>query len=169
MQVEDLNNYLLPRDDPGDAVFKGTEQETLSATQERQLRQLVRQVRAQCKAGEANDLLRLFDTTNPEAIIFRNALAKDINDHPEMYKKDIKEGEEDKENKGPGSWGDGLKKFGKGALWYVAPTALIAGAPYLWSGAKWAANGIKGLFTGGKHKNKKHTKRIKKRKKYYYH
>jgi hypothetical protein len=176
MQIEDLEDYLIPRDDPGDATFKGTEQETLSASQEGKLRQLVRQVRAQYDTGNAKDLLKLFDTTNPESVIFRQALAKDIEEHPELYKENEelkkqkeKAAEEYAEKKvDERSWSRIGKNFAKGAAWFALPTIAFAGVPKLWHGVKWVGSKAKGLF-GGKYKNKKRSKnKIKKRKKYYY-
>ena len=123
MQSEDINDYLIPRENPGDAVFIGDQQESLSAEQEKALRLLVRQVRANCKAGEVKDLERLFDTSDPRSKKFQEALIRDAEENPDMYKKDIIEAEinqinkvaDTKEKEGSNTWGNGVLNVLKSA------------------------------------------------------
>ncbi len=96
MQSVDIQDLLIERENPGDATFVGNEQESLSGTQEKQLRQLVRQVRANMKAGETGDLAKLFEEgadNDPDVKVFKNALLKDIEEHPELYEREFSEAE----------------------------------------------------------------------------
>ena len=113
MQSSDIQDYLIPRENPGDATFIGNQQESLSAEQESQLRQVVRQVRANCKAGEVKDLEKLFDTSDPQAKKFQEALLKDVEQNPDLYRKDIVEAEISKLNNIPD---EGNSKWANGVL-----------------------------------------------------
>ena len=170
-QVVDINDVLIERENPGDATFKGTEQESLSATQEKMLRQLVRQVRANMKAGEVGDLSKLLGENadnDPEVKIFKSALLKDIEQHPELYQEDMDESEmmeglrnkiEEIEKEQKANEPGFLSKawdFGKNALGIASAVAAPVGT----------ALTIGNFFTGKGYHKRRRRKLKNKRKKY---
>lgn len=151
MSSNNIADYLVPQENPGDVTFVGNRQQSLSVDQERELGKLVRRVRNNYNVSQAKEFLKLFDTENPDALLFQGAILNDIQNHPERYKQDILKAAET----GQKTWGKTLLDYGLSLGKWAGGTALTYGIGV----------GLKKLFGWGyKHKNKRSKNKIKKHK-----